>query len=174
MRTQKEIIEYMRNDDHLFKWGSEVLVPYLSYDSYLEIVSAANRDDGEVYTREKWEGGDEPFPISEDTIETDMIEYIKFALDKAFNHRGLSADRSIAKLDAWVWLAGNDELLKQFRNAQYQNYGVPKLMVLVKEYDVEVEDYMRKPLERMAKGLPCSPFCDEGCARVYSTEGEVQ
>jgi hypothetical protein len=165
MKTQDEIVDRVHeiDFDSLKKdpftsisnsFEREVLIPYLDYEHAREFL----KDDT---TAADW---DDCSPgLDHDVVVEDMLDYLSFALDKAYNHRGLSAERSTIKLSAWLWLLDSPSL-GDFRAAKYKNYGVPKLMIIKEAYDVGIDDHMRPFLERMAKGFKCMDGCNDGCS----------
>jgi len=92
-----------------------------------------------------------------------MIEgYMPFALAKAFDHRGLSALRSISHFKAYTWLDGKDELYEFLcDDKNYYPYGVPMLKKVCNAYGIPwTEDTQ---MNRMADGTSCTWDCKEGC-----------
>lgn len=87
--------------------------------------------------------------------------YMPFAIGKALNHRGLSANRSVDHFRAWVWLMG-DEAYDSIDWDDYGQYGVPILKAVA---ELVGAPWPTEPeLERMAAGLPCDPEgCYSGC-----------
>lgn len=92
-------------------------------------------------------------------------EYLKFAVGKAMNHRGISASRSIEKLEEWLWVLDEHALLQRFEAAEYPQYGAPKLAVLIEAWNIQHDDSTDQGWIRMMQGLPCSEDCMEGCSR---------
>lgn len=86
---------------------------------------------------------------------------LKFAISKVEDHRGISADRSVQKLEEYAWLLGRDDVVAAMEAADYPQYGAPKVKAFA--------DGMGWPwpadpdLARMAQGLPCSDDCYGGC-----------
>lgn len=108
---------------------------------------------------EQWK----PHSQEQDAVKARMLDYLDFAFEKAEDHRGLSASRSIDHMRAWLWLLGDDEMLAYADNPDnFCNYGAPILKYIADKYGYG------KPLsdrvERMARGEPCSPDCQDGCA----------
>lgn len=155
MRTAEEIVEYIKADDGFLSFQSEVLVPYLPFDEAKQFLK-----DG--VTVEGWV--ELPQPISPERVLADVQEYMKFAWDKALDHRGLSASRSVSKMTAWMWMLGDDELVELCSDdSAYPQYGAPILRAISEKYGCEIpqSDF----LARMAQGLPCESGCDMGCGR---------
>lgn len=94
-------------------------------------------------------------------------EYLKFAVDKAVEHRGLSAGRSVDHYRAWVWLL-EPERYEEFEAVPYPNYGAPQLKAaatilgFTDEWDRLAA--LNPEIVNMAAGKPCEPDCVEGCA----------
>lgn len=57
-------------------------------------------------------------------------DYMAFAWDKANNCRGISANRSIAHMRSWLWLAREDDLLEALDSSAYRFYGKPQLRLI--------------------------------------------
>lgn len=65
-------------------------------------------------------------------------EYMPFAWEKANSCRGISASRSMDHMRAWLWLAGEDELLgkiEQLLNHSY--YGKPHLRKICEHLGID-------------------------------------
>ena len=129
-RTQDEIVERIKaiiKDDPLgFEYP--VYIEYLDYDHakpYLE-------DD---VTREKWENS-----VKSKTPKSEMIDYMKFAWEKANSERGISASRSIAHYVAWLWLEGNEDLAERIEN-EYIYYGKPQLVEICHYLNIDPSKY---------------------------------
>ena len=57
-----------------------------------------------------------------------MTDYMDFAMEKATNQRGISAGRSIAHYQAWLWIEGTPESVALGESIDsYTNYGLPQL-----------------------------------------------
>lgn len=154
MKTQSEIIEYYDNhrEEDMFGFVAEVLFPYLTFDQakkYLKPEATA-------------EGWGDVEPLTEEHVVGEMRDYMVFAWEKAADHRGLSASRSIEKMRAWLWLLGDEEL-RDFAddNSNYAQYGAPTLKAISEKYGFDIPDEPR--IKRMVKGLPCRDGCGEGC-----------
>jgi hypothetical protein len=103
-----------------------------------------------------------PSALTREAITEAMREYMEFAWGKATGHRGISANRSVAKLAAWLWLLGDGELAA-FANdsANYPYYGGPILGRICEKYGFPIPD--EEAARRMASGQPCEEHCCEGC-----------
>ncbi len=156
MKTETEIVERIRaaeSDDWLGTQRTDLLsaLPFVVARPFL-IPDATDAD---------WEQRDEA------TIRAVAVDYLTFAFGKAIDHRGISAGRSVDHYAAWLWLLGLDD---GFADVGYAQYGVPKLLEAARR--LEVDPYAlpvvaadREMVERMGRGEPCEPGCDEGCAR---------
>ena len=163
MRTQKEIVDKFRElsapykFDDAFGWQKEVLIRYMSLESLRdEKMLRDNVTEQEIKEFEFREPNDE-------NVISDVKEYMAFALDKAYNHRGISASRSVAKMGVWIWLLNRPDLEKTFNDAHYENYGVPQLKVVCDALKVVDFSTLRTELQNMAAGQPCIPDCQDGC-----------
>lgn len=151
-RTPDQIVARAENP-HADDWGGsaiEVLVPYLPFEHAKQFL----KDD---VTAEDWT------PLPADGVADAARSYYEFALGKIENHRSISADVAVTKLREFAWLLGRDDAVAAMDEADYANYGAPKVkaFALAMGYDWPgAED-----LNRMASGLPCMPDCEEGCGR---------
>lgn len=99
-------------------WSRELLVGFLPFayaKPYLK--------DG--VTEDEW-GPPQVDPVGA------LIDYLGFAWGKSLGERGISAERSVDKIEQWLWLAGMDELLDRFLAADYYPYGRPKLAIVTR------------------------------------------
>lgn len=149
MRTQEEILERINTSTSMFGWDVEVLAMYLGFD-------AAESIRRPEITREAWEN-DQHSQERENVLE-DFADYMQFAIGKAIDHRGISASRSIEKLQTWQWLLGDEP----HPDEPYRNYGAPILKAVCEQYGFPVPDDER--FLRMADGERCRDDCMEGCS----------
>ena len=68
-----------------------------------------------------------------DTIKAEMLDYMRFAWDKANNRRGISAGRSLDHMSAWLWLLGHDEAADAILD--YDHYGKPWLRAICEAFE---------------------------------------
>jgi len=129
MRSQEEILERIRlrrpQDIPGFEWPE--YVEHLTFSNALQFIyeGVAEEDwtDKSVYKRED--------------IIAKMRDYMSFAVGKARNQRGISANRSILHYVAWIWLTGDDEFLseiQQLYEKEYHAYGLPILEKISQHY----------------------------------------
>lgn len=153
MRTQAEIVEWYRHEQHndLLGFTAQVVLPYLPVEQLREFCkSGADLSD--------WEAD----PLTERDVLEAMRLYMKFAWGKVQNHRGISANRSVLKMSAWLWLLGDEEMVAFCEaHGNYAQYGAPILKAICDKYGFPIPENPK--LERMIRGLPCIPGCDEGC-----------
>lgn len=155
MRTDQEIIARIKEVEKLDIFGTEVgdLMNYLPFDSVRSWLKP------EV-SLDQWEKTRQPH--THENILKEMKDYMPFAVDKATNHRGLSASRSIFHYKAWVWLLGDADYETVDWDA-FQNYGCPILALIGETYGITTE--RSEAFRNMASGRPCYPDCNEGCER---------
>jgi hypothetical protein len=155
VRTQAEIRarfdDVRTGGDDLFGFRQEALLEAMEYDTVVD-TDALKQDPG----RDEW-----PTP----DVATRAREYLVFAVGKAVDHRGISASRSIEKLDEWLWCLGEDELAARLHAADYSMYGAPKLQILAEAWQIDHEHATDPGWLRMVQGLPCRRICDAGCDR---------
>jgi len=150
-RSQQEIRarfdQIHDSGDDFFGFRQEALAEAMEFDTVVDMLK-------EGATAEDWTVPD---------VKKTARDYLEFAIGKATDHRGISAERSIDKLREWLWCLGDDELLQRFESAEYEQYGAPKLLVLAEAWGVSTEDMDSTEWQRMSKGIPCSDTCYEGC-----------
>jgi hypothetical protein len=153
MRTEKEIVERIRNSKSLFGFDQGVLLSYLPFQTAKEFLKPEVTD-------AQWSG----YPLPPEKAREELVEYLDFAIGKCADHRGLSAVRSVEKLAAWLWLLQDDELLA-FANddSNYPQYGAPIVKAIADKYAPGLEQ--PSGFLRMASGERCQPGCEEGCSR---------
>jgi hypothetical protein len=153
-RTNAEIVARIKEVEYLDIFGTEVgdLLNYLPFDFARPWLSLRSLD--------QWEKVRQPH--TRENILKEMHEYMSFAVDKATNHRGLSASRSIFHYKAWIWLLG-DQDYETIDWERYPMYGCPILALIAETYGIEIE--RSKAFGNMASGMSCRPSCTEGCGR---------
>jgi hypothetical protein len=113
-RTTEDILAQIENRKGGFlDFETPDLIAYLPFD-------AAKAFLNEGVTASEWE--------QSQTDPLDAVrDYLPFAWGKANDNRGLSADRSVQHLRAWLWLAGFD--VNADFDDRYEYYGKPCLVV---------------------------------------------
>ena len=120
-RTDDEIISRINvvADRDFFGFEVSDLVVRLEYEKAKQFIPTyVIQKDWEVVSREP-----------ADVISM-MHNYMPFAWEKANDGRGFSAERSLSRYSAWIWLAGDDlgDLL------EYEFYGKDKLVLICNHY----------------------------------------
>lgn len=156
-RTDQEIVARIKEveAEGLDIFGTEVgdLMNYLPFDLARPWLQYH-------VTLDQWEKVRQPY--TRESVLKEMKDYMSFAVDKATNHRGLSASRSISHYKAWVWLLGDTDFETVDWEA-FQNYGCPILALIAETYEIPVD--RSEDFENMVLGRSCRPGCIEGCGR---------
>lgn len=150
MRTVNEIAEKANASTSWLGFDKEVLVPYLPFDlakPYLK----------EGTTEQDWK----PTELTKDVVLAEMKDYMDFAWGKVEDHRGISAGRSVEKMEAWLFILGDDETLAKVEAAGYPQYGAPKLAVICEAYGWPIP--ATAEVQRMIRGEVCGCGWDCGC-----------
>ena len=66
-------------------------------------------------TEESWT----QHPRDPESLKAEMHDYMAFAWGKANNNRGISANRSLEHMSAWLWLMGHDAAADQILTYEY-------------------------------------------------------
>ncbi len=154
-RTQDEILARFHAADDFFGFAIEVLSESMTADTIRQINSDAELP------------GDWT-PQTIEQVEASAREYLTFAVDKALSHRGISAERSVIKLREFAWLLGRDDVVTAMDEAEYPQYGMPKVKAFALGLGwvfgpTDVDEL--EALDRMSSGDECRPGCDEGCGQ---------
>lgn len=155
MRSMDEIVKAIKEPDadDIFGFKASVLVCFVPFD-----VAKTNDFSKDDVTEQQW--NEAYVPLTKENVVREMASYMTFAWGKALDHRGLSAERSVQKMGAWLWLLEDEKLIE---NVSYPNYGAPILRTICQKYGMPIPE--ETAAHRMADGLPCSESCDEGCGR---------
>lgn len=162
MKTQTEILEKMHalETSDFFGFEREVLLEALEFEhakAFLKEGATHEAWDSRTHgTREVITLG--TGPLKGDLLRAVALDYLEFAWGKALDHRGISADRSVRKMTAFLWLMGLDS--KAIEDAPHAMYGCPGLKVASEQLGVPLP--VDPMLILMMNGEPCSPGC-EGC-----------
>ena len=127
MKTQQQILEHIKEikDEDFFGFEISILIEFLTAESIETLRGVVVKDDADFSDHV-------PKSPDEETIKSEMRDYMPFAWGKANGFRGISAGRSIQHYQAWLWLLGEYEFSKSLSNYQY--YGKDEL--------VEICDYL--------------------------------
>ena len=122
-RTQEEIVEKLERvkQDDFFGFKTTDLLGYLDYEHAKPYLK-------EGCTKEEW-----GLKLNDrESILAEMKDYMPFAWDKANNQRGISAGRSMAHYNVWVWMLRDEEVFGDLE--EYQYYGKDNLRKLCDTY----------------------------------------
>jgi hypothetical protein len=154
-RTQDEIRARFDAADDFFGFAVEVLAESMTAETILQI-----NPDADV---------SEVNPQTTDQVTESARDYLKFAVEKISDHRGLSAERSVIKLREFAWLLGRDDVVAAMDAADYPQYGAPKVKAFADgmgwAFISFVEEWERPLLVRMSSGDPCREDCMDGCGQ---------
>jgi len=123
MRTQQEILDRISEvaSDDFMGFQRSDLMDFLDFENVKSFLK-------EGTTNDQWKESQKE--NTEEAIKITMFEYMPFAWEKANGMRGISANRSIDHFTSWLWLYGDDELLKRFEDVEYEHYGKEKLIII--------------------------------------------
>lgn len=105
----------------------EAVLPYLPFEQAVDppgLVKPEVAEEGKV----EWEKGSKR--LDRKTIVKQMRDYAEFGWGKIADERGISAGRTIQKMEAWLWLLGEDDLLETLRATDGGSYGRLSLAVV--------------------------------------------
>ena len=157
MKTQDEIAHRIKeldsNQQDMLGFQREVLINCLDFEHATRWLKSEA-----PCSPEEWNKG---LPRTRDDVLVAMRDYMSFAWGKVEDHRGISATRSVEKMEAWIWVLGDDETLKKVQAASYAVYGAPQLKVVCDQYGFPVPT--EESMQNMIAGMPCAPGCESGC-----------
>jgi hypothetical protein len=126
MRTQNEIAERLKvNDDDIFGYKAEALLEFAEYSAF---VAAFARKPG--ISAADW--FETQMPLNRETVLLRMADYMEHAWTKALLHDSIGSTQSVNKLEAWIWLLGDEEYERvwpKVEAAGFANYGAPRLAI---------------------------------------------
>lgn len=153
IRSQEEIVQRIRDiqssEEDMFGFRVKVLAPALTWENVKEFM----KEDAE---KGDWQDG-----ITAQDAFYQASAYYFFAIEKIVNHRGLSAFRSVEKLSEYAWLLCRDDIVDLMADADYENYGAPKIKVFGEGLGLGWPTM--HAIVNMAAGEPCEPGCESGC-----------
>jgi hypothetical protein len=160
IKTVDEIIEVIRKErKELLSFVPEVLLGFLSFDEANAVLEGLGVDPMPSHDRDEWVVPPRTKEAILEQAETYMREY---GWPKCIDGRGLSAQRTIQKMHAWIWLAGDEgdiEYATSWDN--YTMYGAPILAEICKYYGWPIPD--SDAVRKMVRGEPCGPCCSGCC-----------
>jgi len=119
MRTQEEILKRFKEVKDIFGTQRGDLISYLTFENAKIFLK-------EEYVK-KVENEEEEWEVLIDA-KKEILDYLKFAYEKAESQKGLSAARSMLHFKTWVWIDNPDfykEIISDINN--YYDYGLPTL-----------------------------------------------
>ena len=128
MRTQEEIVAQYREREGRDVLGFEVN----------EYIFAMSFESAKPLLKESATTWDPAYKTDEDVREM-AIDYMAFAWEKANNCRGISACRSLAHYQAWLWLLGDNELWPTFD--EFEHYGKAHLRKICEYFGLDADKW---------------------------------
>ena len=135
-RTQEEIVAEIKRlqaspGEDFFGFRASDLVEYLEFENAKPFLK-----DG--VTEQDWIDA-----VGHLTPEMAIEDYMPFAWDKANNCRGLSANRSLMHMQAWLWLMNTEESNKLVETMfdNYRFYGKEKLVEICKFLEIDCSEW---------------------------------
>ena len=158
MKTQDEIVKFLkRKDPSFFGFDREVLLQYLDFAHAKEFLK-------EGVTEEEWKNSRSLANHSELTREhilEEMKTYMRdYGWPKTQDHRGISANRTIEKMEAWGFIIEGQEFVDKLKSIPYPSYGAQKLKWICEKFGFPIPDDAETV--NMMNGKPCVPTC-HGC-----------
>lgn len=154
MRTQDEIAERAHSSSEFLNFAPDVIVPFLDFEHAQPFLKP------EV-TAGEWACKE----LTREAVLAEMREYMaEYGWPKVLDHRGLSAERTVQKMTAWLWLLGDDEAVAFAEDeGNYPQYGAPVLKFICERLGFPVPT--DEEAHRMARGEPCGADYQCGCGR---------
>lgn len=159
MRKPEEIVARIeKKQKEMLNFEPEVLMPYLKYEHAKPFLK-------EETTKEDWEK-DLPQYTKKVILHEAKAYMAEYGWPKCEGHRGISASRTLQKMEAWAWLLAEDELVQQIEEmmrTSYAQYGAPVLKAICEHFDWPIP--AGEAIERMMRGEPCGADYECGCGR---------
>lgn len=133
MRTAQEIharIKQVEGDD-FFGFETSDYIHHLEYSEAAQYLKPG-------VTEDQWQ----PAQRDKASLIAEILDYMPFAFEKAIGERGLSAGRSIDHMKAWLWLAGEDDLLTQLDGIDGGPFGLEILKVICTHYGWDYQQWL--------------------------------
>lgn len=113
MQTQEAILERIkeRTKEDFFGFETSDYVGGLTFENAKPFLK-------DEVTFDQWK----PEYTTRDEVIAKILDYMPFAWDKANGKRGLSANRSLSHMIAWIWLAGDNEFAAKVDSEFDNNY----------------------------------------------------
>lgn len=158
MKTYEEIVKRIEQKiKEPLDFQHEVLLPYLPFEQAKKLFKQEAWDEIAKEWKEQ--------PLTREYVLGEAEVYMNaYGWPKCQDHRGISAGRTVDKMIAWIWLAGDDdfaEIIERMIDTDYAQYGAPILKRICERYGWQIPQ--DEPTQRMMNGLPCFPDCNNGC-----------
>ena len=130
MNPLNKVIDYVtkqREDAALFSFHLDPVLPFAT----AEQLRPFTKDDVDLDEFEK-ELSEHRKEYTKENILEEMKGYLEFAFGKAYDERGLSAIRSIQKMQTYLVMLDNEELAEQI--TEFEDYGLPQLRAIDRLY----------------------------------------
>lgn len=129
MKQAKEILQHIAEvaEDDFFGVIRSNLVNFLSYEDAKEFLK-------EGVTKKQWTKLQKS--LTKEVIIKSIEDYMPFAWEKANDCRGLSANRSIDHMRAYLWLL-DDGNLEKMEEIEYEHYGKEQLIFICEQYNLD-------------------------------------
>lgn len=150
MRTQEEIAARCEETSKMpFCFQPDVFLDFLDFDHARPFLKPEA-------TREQWDVAPDPnappspypdreilvlghpVPLTRENVLALMREYMAFAWEKVRHQRGISANRSVDKMTAWIWLLTDEEAMTAIEDLDYAPYGAPILRYICRRYGFDI------------------------------------
>ncbi len=79
-------------------------------------------------------------PLTKKAVIKEVKNYMSFAWEKANNCRGISANRSIDHMKAYLWLL-NDGSFEKMEKIEYEHYGKEKLVFVCEHLGIDYKEW---------------------------------
>ena len=133
MRTPEEIVNRIDeiSESDFFGAIRDDLVEFLPFEQVRGFLK-------EGVTQEDWSKSQKP--ITKEAIVSAIADYMPFAWKKANGCRGISSNRSIDHMRAFLWLL-NDGSLEKMEEIEYEHYGKEQLIFVCEHVDIDWKQY---------------------------------
>lgn len=151
MRSQAEILERIEQAYDPFIWQQPVLVECLDFEHARQFLIADATADGWAFEQ----------CLTDEQAIARMRESMPYAWQQVIDHQGRTANRSVEKLIAWLFVLGDDETLLGMMGRPFAMWGAPRLRFVCDRYEFPVPS--ERTVRRMSEGKKCRRTCDRGC-----------
>jgi hypothetical protein len=136
VRSQDEIVKWLRPKADLFGFCLEAASPFLDFD-HLRPCLRDDLSEEEIAHAKAFETK----PLTREALIETMRDYMDFAWEKAIDERGISASRSVEKFATWLYMLGDDQLvLFAEDDDNFPMYGKPVLRRICESYGFAIPD----------------------------------